>query len=189
MPKLNSWKQALALITFMFLSFLGVKVSANTTLNQEAAQEQKNLSNSLLDNQKTLLAQGCPSDSDHNSPRPYAQVFTKSGTLSIRSAPNGRIIGAIPSGWQVVTVKKDTTGRWTYITGSGNERYGFANAPDFRRDGWVSTAYLRRLGRFCNKPNSLRSNELNTLSAEKKILVNEDWVLRGDRIAEFISKR
>jgi hypothetical protein len=88
-------------------------------------------------------------------------------------------------------VRKDATGRWTNIISHFIDDVGpvgFANAPRFR-NGWVSTSFLRALGRFCDKPMELMRSDLNTLSGTKKILVNEDWVQMGDRISRAIPKQ
>jgi hypothetical protein len=85
----------------------------------------------------------------------WAQVSTRSGSLNIRSAPNGRVIGRIPSGWQVIVGRYDTSKRWAYIYskyGDTGYTYAFMSAPGFRRAGWVSVDYLVPLGQSCAKP-------------------------------------
>lgn len=190
MPKINKWKQIFGLITLIFLSFLGVKTASGSTLKPPGTQEQENSSRLLLKNQESLLAQTCSRDSIYKSPRPFARVTTQGDPLSIRSTPNGKIVSVVPNRWEVIPIRKDATGKWTYITshyGTPGSN-GFANAPRFRRDGWVSTAYLKALGRFCDKPANLRNSQLDTLSANQNLLINEDWVQRGDRIAKAITK-
>lgn len=172
MKPIRNWKKALALLTVSILSVMGVKSTSATTATPE-----------------TQLAQSCSPNLRHSTPASYARVTLQRGTLNIRSSPNGRVIGSVPNGWQVLTLRKDTTGRWTRITSHLGDvgPNGFVSAPNFR-EGWVSTSLLRNLGRFCGKPLELQRSALSALSGNKKILVNEDWVQRGDRIASAIPK-
>jgi hypothetical protein len=150
----------------------------------------------------TLMVQGSGQASDPVSQSPqscpeysfsgkYSQIRTRDGSpLRVRATPNGRVIGAIPSGWQVLVYETDATGNWTRIGshfGPEFDRYemGFGSAPDFRA-GWVSTAYLVSLGYSCNKPANLRSLVQPNLFGTREITVNEDWLARGDRLASLL---
>lgn len=181
------WKKAFTLITAMFLSVIGVKTAFATTKISKATQVEKPSLTPPLSNGEMELAQACPNESQHESPRPYARVTTQRDPLNIRSSPNGRIIGSVPNRWDVVTLNRDATGKWTRITSHFGDvgPIGFASAPRFR-EGWVSTANLKDLGRFCDKPSSLMRGELKTLSETKKILIHEDWVQMGDRISRSV---
>ncbi|MEG3953427.1 MULTISPECIES: hypothetical protein [unclassified Microcoleus] len=141
--------------------------------------------------QTTLQAQNCPYG---GKPRPFAQVVTKTDPLTIRSSPDGPVIGLVPKGWQVVTGDRDATGQWVKIGGeyspspqnlSGGQ---FANAPDFRV-GWVNRAYLKPLGNFCEKPLKIQRGELKGLSQERQVLIHEDWLQIADRIANKDSQK
>lgn len=159
---------------------------ATTTITKAEKAEKTSLMPPLR-NSEMEIAQACPTDSPHESPRLYARVNMRRGTLNIRSSPNGRIIGSVPNRWQVIVLNRDKTGQWSRITSHFGDvsPVGFASAPDFR-DGWVATAYLKDLGKFCDKPINLMRSDLTPLSETKKILVHEDWVQMGDRISRSI---
>ncbi len=110
----------------------------------------------------------------------WAQVKTSSGSLNIRSSPNGAVIGEIPNGWQVVVGKYDSTRRWAYVLSDyrPDQRTGFASAPNFRSYGWVSVDYLAPLGEYCAKPLKLSLLPSSQLTAESKHQVSlEDIML------------
>lgn len=188
----SHWKRAFTFITAMFLSVIGVKTAFATTKIFKATQAGKPSLTPPLSNREMELAQACSNESRHESPRPYARVTTQGEPLNIRSSPNSRIIGSVPNGWQVVTLNRDATGKWTRITSHfGNvdvAPMGFGSAPRFR-NGWVSTRYLKNLGRFCDKPMNLMRSDLKTLSERKKLLIHEDWVEMGDRISRSVPKQ
>ncbi|MBP0020584.1 MAG: SH3 domain-containing protein [Cyanobacteria bacterium SBLK] len=124
-----------------------------------------------------LSQQNCP------DPQHYGRVITTSDPLSVRSTPKGEVIGSIPQGWAVVTNGKDSTGDWTHVTSHfGNVGdFGFASAPKFR-EGWVSTRFLRPLGRYCYKPIALLKLP-GLLFSGSSMTVREDWTQRGDRFS------
>jgi hypothetical protein len=186
----SHWKEAFTLITAMFLSVIGVKTAFATTKISKATVAEKPSLTPPQSNGETQLAQACPNESHHQSPRPYARVTTQGDPLNIRSSPNGRIIGSVPNRWEVVTLNRDATGKWTRITSHFGDvaPIGFASARRFS-EGWVSTAHLKNLGRFCDKPMNLMRSELKTLSETKKLLIHEDWVEMGDRISRSIPKQ
>lgn len=180
---MKNFKKILTFITWVCLALLGIKPAIATTTTPKTSQaEELNQTSSLNNNNQTLLAQRC------TNPKPYAKVITKSGSLNVRSAPNGKIIGSIPRGWAVVVGNKDLTGKWMRVTSHlgdpdySSNRLLFASAESFR-GGWVAVEFLKPLGKFCEKPISLLQIEKKALLEEKEILVNEDWVAIGDRIA------
>ncbi|HBE18822.1 MAG TPA: hypothetical protein DEG17_08955 [Cyanobacteria bacterium UBA11149] len=184
----SHWKKAFTFIAAIFLSAIGVKTALATTTITKADKAEKTSLIPPLRNSEMEIAQACPTDSRHQSPRLYARVNIRMGTLNIRSSPNGRIIGSVPNRWQVIVLNRDKTGQWSRITSHVGDvsPFGFVSAPDFR-DGWVATPYLKDLGKFCDKPMNLMRSEMNTLSEGNKILVHEDWVQMGDRISRSIS--
>ncbi|MEM9540838.1 MAG: hypothetical protein AAGA60_15195 [Cyanobacteria bacterium P01_E01_bin.42] len=154
-------KQAIAVITFVILSLFGSKA---TLASSESANRDRYLSQ-----------QSCP------RPRHYARVITTDDPLSVRSTPNGDPIGSIPQGWAVVTNGKDSTGDWTHVTSHHGSGDYFVNAPRFRT-GWVSTRFLRPLGRYCYKPTALLKLP-GLLFGGSFVTVQEDWTQRGDRLS------
>jgi len=177
---LKVWKQIVLFVSLTLLSLLGVKTTSATP------------------SQTTLQAQNCPYG---GQPRPFAQVVTETDPLTIRSSPNGPVIGLVPKGWQVVTGDRDATGQWVKIgseyssspqnlDGGGSRRGGmaFASAPDFRV-GWVNRVYLKPLGNFCEKPLKIQRGELKGLSQERQVLIHEDWLQIADRIASKDSQK
>lgn len=167
MNPLKVWKQIVLFVSLTLLSLLGVKTTT------------------AAPSQTTLQAQNC---SYGNKPLPFAQVVTETDPLTIRSSPDGPVIGLVPKGWQVVTGDRDATGQWVKIGGeyspspqnlSGGQ---FANAPDFRV-GWVNRVYLKPLGNFCEKPLKIQRGELKGLSQKRQVLIHEDWLQIADRIA------
>lgn len=171
---MNSWKRIFSMITLFVFSVAGVETSVASV------------------KQNSKPAQKCP---EGKSPYNYVRVTTKAGSpLNVRNKPNGKIIGKIPSKWTIVPVKKDPTGKWTRIqfakyAGYAFEvtEYGFVTAPEFRT-GWVATEFLKPLGKFCEKPLAMLRMQMNALFGNQSILVNEDWVQRGDRISRAILK-
>jgi hypothetical protein len=177
MIHMNNLKKIVGLFTLFVFSVAGIKSS-------DASTQQPS---------ETLLAQRC---SGGVRPINYARVTTKKGTnLLVRNGPNGRIIGKIPSGWAVVPVRRDRTGKWTRIKAANyanaiydvNDNYGYGNAPEFRT-GWVSTAFLKPIGRFCEKPIAMIRMQMQALFGNQSILVNEDWLQKGDRISRAITE-
>ncbi|MDF0556561.1 hypothetical protein [Kamptonema sp. UHCC 0994] len=179
MNPLKVWKQIVLFVSLTLLFLLGVKTTT------------------AAPSQTTLQAQNC---SYGNKPRPFAQVVTETDPLTIRSSPDGPVIGLVPKGWQVVTGDRDATGQWVKIGGeyspspqnldAGSRRrgWGFVSAPDFRV-GWVNRAYLKPLGNFCEKPLKIQRRELQGLSQERQVLIHEDWLQIADRIASQNSQK
>ncbi|NJL02421.1 MAG: hypothetical protein HC838_13545 [Spirulinaceae cyanobacterium RM2_2_10] len=133
-----------------------------------------------------LLARDCP---DGRLSRFYARVSTESDPLMIRSAPGGRIIGAAPKDWLVVVSERDASGEWARIGNHWShwesELVGgpTASAPEFTV-GWVAADYLTNLGDFCEKPNLVSQVQpLQTATQVQAVLVEEDWLALGDRLA------
>lgn len=186
---MSNWKKALAFITLILLSVMGVKTTSAYTKTAKATQQEEIRPVKSRKNNETLLSQRCPES--YQKLETYGRVITRAGnTLNIRSKPNGKIIGEVPSGWAVVMGGMDATRRWVRITshlGESGELI-YASAPKFRRGGWVAREFMRPLGRLCEKPMSMMRLDMNALSGEKKILVNEDWTQLGDRISKAIPR-
>lgn len=168
MKNMKIWKSVLSFIALVILSMLGTKANATT----------KTPPTSITSNEP-ILAQDCP----YNNPRlRYGRVATQDGDdLYIRSRPNGKIIGAVPFGWAVVTVKRDATNQWIYI----DEPYATGSAPALTR-GWVAAKFIKPLGRFCEKPRAFIRTNMKGLFANQQVLVNEDWILWSDRLASLV---
>ncbi len=118
-------------------------------------------------------------------PKYYSRVTTNQGDpLRVRSAPAGSTIGSIPNGWAVVVLEWSRNGVWARITSHfGNiGEFGFASAPSFR-EGWVSAAYLKDLGRFCEKPTSAAQLIQPELLGTQPIEVEPDWLALADALA------
>jgi hypothetical protein len=169
---LKVWKQIALFVSLTLLSLLGIKTTLATP------------------SQTTLQAQNCPYGAQ---PRPFAQVVTETDPLTIRSSPDGPVIGLVPKGWQVVTGDRDATGKWVKIGSEyssssqnlhgGSRGNGFANAPEFTV-GWVNKAYLKPLGNFCEKPLKIQRNNLRGLSGDRQVVIHEDWLQIAERIAQ-----
>jgi hypothetical protein len=175
MKNMKIWKSALSFIAFFILSVLGAKPNTATAIMPNADTQAEIASN------ETILTQACP----YNNPRlRYGRVATQDGDdLYIRSRPNGKVIGAVPFGWAVVTVKRDATNQWVYI----DEQYPSGSAPDLTR-GWVAAKFIKPLGRFCEKPRAFIRTNMHGLFANKQVLVNEHWVQMSDRLADSLKK-
>jgi hypothetical protein len=132
MKNTKIWKSALSFITLIALSLLGTKPNTVTATTLKADTQARTTSS------KTLFTQACP----YNNPRlRYGRVATQDGDdLYIRSRPNGKVIGAVPFGWAVVTVKRDASNQWIYI----DEPYPAGSAPALTR-GWVAARFIKPL--------------------------------------------
>ncbi len=170
MKNIKMWKSVLSFVALVILSVFGTKANATEKTPQTS-----------ISSNETVLAQACP----YNNPRlRYGRVATQDGDdLYIRSRPNGKVIGAVPFGWAVVTVKRDATNQWIYI----DEQYPTGSAPALTR-GWVAAKFIKPLGRFCEKPRAFIRTNMNGLFANKQVLVNENWIQRSDRLASAIEK-
>jgi Bacterial SH3 domain len=121
--------------------------------------------------------------------KPYVRVVTQGDPLRVRATPNGPVVGALPNGWAVVPVKRDRTGEWIRVTlhyGDDDRivKIEYPSAPDFST-GWVSAKYVENIGSFCDKPMEVSLLERSDLVAQQEILVQEDWLALGDRIAQL----
>ncbi|MBE9092793.1 hypothetical protein [Tychonema sp. LEGE 07203] len=174
MNPLKVWKKIALFVSLMLLSLLGVKTAASANLSPT-----------------TLQAQNCPYG---GKPRPFARVVTQKDPLVIRSSPNGRVIGLVPKGWQVVMGDRDATGKWVKIgshfsSSAANLDEGrFMSAPDFRV-GWVFKSYLKPLGNSCEKPLNIQRGELPKLSGDRQVSIHEDWLQIGDKIANLDTQK
>lgn len=170
MKSVSIGRSILSFITLIVLSVLGIKTEIATATSQIDQQTVNN---------ETIVGQACPYGGTRFR---YGRVATLDGDdLYIRSRPNGKVIGAAPFGWAVVTVKRDSSQKWIYI-----DEYPSASAPALR-SGWVAAKYIKPLGRFCEKPMSLIRTNMNGLFANKQVVVNENWVQIGDRISKKAS--
>lgn len=117
-------------------------------------------------------------------PQYYSRVQTNQGDpLRVRATPAGRTIGSIPNGWAVVVLEWSRNGVWARVTSHfGNVPNGFASA-EFFRDGWVSAAYLKDLGRFCEKPGGVAQLIQPEVFGAKPVEVQGDWLALGDALA------
>ena len=169
MKRTSKWKLIISFITFFVLSVLSTKPSATATMQTVDTQARTTSG-------ETILTQACPYD---NPRLRYGRVATQDGDdLYIRSRPNGKIIGAVPFGWAVVTVKRDATKKWIYI----EEQYPY-NSASALKTGWVAAKFIKPLGRFCEKPVSFIRTNMNGLFAGRQVLVNESGIEIGDRLA------
>lgn len=174
MKSTKIWKSVISFIVLVILSVVSNKPNSATAKTLKVPPTN-------ISNHKTILAQACP----YNNPRlRYGRVSTQDGDdLYIRSRPNGKLIGAVPFGWAVVTVKRDATNQWIYI----DEPYPSASAPALTR-GWVAAKFIKPLGRFCEKPRAFIRTNMNGLFASSQVLVNENWIRMSDRMASSLKK-
>lgn len=110
----------------------------------------------------------------------------------MRQSPNGRVIGSIPSGWNVIVLEWSLDGAWARV-GSHFSRYSdsyqigaqtyFGGAPNFS-NGWVSAAYLKDQGRLCQKPIGTALLSQPDLFGAVPVAVQSDWLAAGDRLIE-----
>jgi hypothetical protein len=157
--------RAITLLISVLTSIFSLKILPVAAISSETIPVNRAVPASTSDQ----LAQACPY-SDQVL-QPYAEVTTVDGdALNIRSSPNGRVIGAVPDGWEVVTLGQDASGNWVRITShfGETEEIGFISAPYFR-DGWVSAAFLRNLGRFCDKPYNLRMYDQAAIFGDRTV--------------------
>lgn len=168
MKSISIGRSILSFIALVILSVLGIKTEFAKATNQIEQQ--------TVNNKARILAQTCPYGGNRLR---YGRVATQDGDdLYIRSRPNGTVIGAVPFGWAVVTVKRDSSQQWIYI-----DEYPAVSAPALR-SGWVAAKYIKPLGRFCEKPVSFLRTNMNGLFASNSVVVNENWVQIGDRISK-----
>lgn len=155
------------------LSLLIVLSGAIASFAQQAQAEDSTLAQTV---------RGCQSG---GFPKYFSEITTNSGDpLRVRATPDGRPIGLIPDGWQVIVLEWSRNGVWARVTshyGIDYPRYG--SAPDFR-EGWVSAAYLKDLGRFCDKPANVAQLLQPEVFGAQPVEVQGDWVALADSLAE-----
>lgn len=176
------------------LPFLLLSVGAlASTATQAEAREQQTTTTAETSAQEAalLLAQTVQRCDDGRYPKFYARVETSSDPLVVRQAPNRSIVGSIPKGWEVIVYEWSDDGAWARVAShfsqySGyrpNSRISFASAPDFS-SGWVSAAYLKDIGRFCDKPAFLTSLVEPEVFGAQPVEVQADWLVAADSLAE-----
>lgn len=163
---LTSWKHRCFILTSVILSLVGLDASVTHATPVQPPDR---------------LAQTCDSG---QKPQTYARVVTQTTALNIRSQPNGRVIGSVPKGWAVVPVQTDKSGQWVKINSHfGNYDVPFASAPNFRV-GWVASRFLKRLGRFCDKPTNPMSLLQHNRFAQYHTQMQSSWIQIGDKLAQ-----
>lgn len=138
-----------------------------------------------------LLAQAVQRCDDERYPSFYARIATNRDPLTVRLAPNGTVIGSIPKNWEVIVYEWSDDGAWARVSHhfsryggyQPNSRPRFASAPDFS-SGWVSAAYLKDIGRFCDKPANLASLVQPEVLGSKPMEVQGDWLAAADSLAD-----
>ncbi|MBE9223494.1 hypothetical protein IQ215_12385 [Cyanobacterium stanieri LEGE 03274] len=182
---------------------LALMASLMVAENSQAAQKTEVDNNSNQSIPHNLFASRCPERiptrsgdttfSVHDYPQKYYQVTTTTGDLRLRATPGGDIVGSIPSGWQVYVAKFDFSGRWAYVRDVYSpyySEYGWASAPNFRSDGWVSVDYLQYIGQFCSKPRFLSLMPENTiLSIAENELSNHLWSSLETEILDKLNRK
>lgn len=162
----TSWKHRFLILASVILSLLGIEAQATNARPIEP----------------TLHAQACPAG---DKPKTYSRVVTQTDPLSIRSQPNGRVIGTVPKGWAVVPVQTDKSGQWVKINSHfGSYDVSFASAPNFRI-GWVASRFLKRLGSFCDKPENPMSLLKSTQLGQYNTPMQSSWIQIGDQLAQI----
>lgn len=160
------WKLPLAMLTVSAIAGLGQAVQAHESAEQIAQ-----------------VVRGCEYG---GFPQYYSRVTTNQGDpVRVRATPAGRTIGSIPDGWSVVVLEWTRNGVWARVTSHFGDvsGYGFASAEYFR-DGWVSAAYLKDLGRFCDKPSAVAQLVQPEVFGAQPVEVQGDWLALGDALAE-----
>jgi len=190
----KSIKKIFGIIALTSLYLISAK---NSSATSKIVLDLENLTLLPLENQNDNLqiTQNCE---EGKKSQQYVQVITLQGeSLEVRSSPDGRVIGAIPSGWNVISLRQDATGRWTQIADHHTVLYGgnlfegatyFRSAPLFRK-GWLKSSSLKNVGQHCDKPVSLQSLYPQRTQMGLAIPVNEDWLQLGDRIAKAYYKQ
>jgi hypothetical protein len=164
--QLTHWKQPFTLFLTGILASLGQTAQATEPADQLAQ-----------------VVRGCQYG---DFPNYYSRVTTNKGDpLRIRNTPAGKTIGSVPNGWAVVVLEWSRNGVWARITSHFGDvgEFPFASAESFR-DGWVAAAYLKDLGRFCDKPEAVGQLVQPAVFGEQPIEVQGDWLALGDALAE-----
>jgi hypothetical protein len=107
-----------------------------------------------------------------NYPHYYSQVETDGDPLVLRQAPNGTLVNTVPDGWTVSVLEWSQDGAWARVL-----------TPNYH-NGWVSAAYLKDLGRFCEKPVSVSQLLVPEILGENSIEVQADVLAMADQLAE-----
>ena len=178
-----SWKRAISLLA---VGAMSTQASTAGAANSQIAADALTESESGVQLAQANLR--CEEGTHANF---YAQIETSSGPLLVRSVPAGAVVGAIPKGWTVIVLEQSDNGQWSRIASRyakyDSYRAGrsipFGNAPDFS-EGWVSTAYLKHLGRFCEKPMNVSQLLQPEIFGQRPVEVQSDWLAMGDMLAE-----
>lgn len=125
-------------------------------------------------------------------PKFYARIITNDrDNLNIRANPrsSGAVIGSVPHGWAVRVLSWSRDGTWARII----DHYGgghFGSAPHLK-EGWVAAAYLKDLGRFCDKPLLNDGGAVGQLSQPELLGANpvagqHDALVLGDALSGML---
>ncbi len=112
-----------------------------------------------------------------NYPSYYSQVETAGDPLVLRQNPNGTIVNTVADGWIVSVLEWSRDGAWARV-----------QTPDYH-NGWVSAAYLKDLGRFCEKPVGVSQLIAPEFLGENSIEVQADVLAMGDRLSDRLAER
>jgi hypothetical protein len=168
MERVRAWEKKLSLLLLAFLQLIIIS--------------RRVFANSVLEGGNNVLLSGTAKQ-DCENPQRYFRGISQA-SIDVYSNPNGRAIGLIPSGWAVIVVGRDSSGRWARITSHFGDDVGthsrFISAPLFR-PGWVISSSLEDLGLHCEKP--ISSISINLQAKSNFLQVQEDWLQLGDRIA------
>jgi hypothetical protein len=163
-----SWKLPLFLLTVGSLASTAAAVQAeNSSLENSNASTIGSIIGS------TEVAQVVLPCEYGNYPSYYSRVDTDSDPLALRRSPNGTIVNTVPDGWTVSVLEWSQDGAWARVL-----------TPNYQ-NGWVSAAYLKDLGRFCEKPVNVSQMLAPEILGENPIEVQGDVLAMGDRLAEL----
>ncbi|MFK8186082.1 MAG: SH3 domain-containing protein [Phormidesmis sp.] len=123
----------------------------------------------------------CPFGSRY--PDYYVRITTNDGDpLRVRSSPNGTVIGAAENGWNVRLLEWSRDGAWVRILSPWDSPN--LSATPYGREGWVSAAYVKEVGRFCEKPRGVGQLVQPEVLGAAPVQVQGDWLAAADGLFE-----